>query len=566
VKRPETFTLRSLLNRSADRFQEYPALRWLDGREYCYLEVEERALKLALRLAELGLRRGDKVAILSESRPEWGIVYFGITAAGFVVVPILPDFMPAQVAAIVKHADCAAIIASEKLAARLPEEVAQSCHYIEIGDAVEGPERDPVGDDLEADPVPVTWDAFRAPEESDLAAIIYTSGTTGRPKGVMLSHRALAYDAWGSISMITMKHSDRLLSILPIAHAYECTVGFLTPFVFGASVTYLDRPPSSSILLPALKKLRPTIMLSVPLIIEKIVRGSVFPKLDAMRFPRTRLLHKLFRYLAVRIAGSKLKKTFGGKIWFFGVGGAALSPDVEEFLKQAGFPYAIGYGMTEAAPLIAGMHPKRQVYRATGLPMGGVKVRIGEPRNEQGEGEIQVSGPIVMDGYFKEPELSRDAFTQDHWLRTGDLGKIDERGQLYIRGRIKTMILGPAGENIYPEEIEALINSFDFVEESLVYGDHEEGLTALVYLKRDVVDKLLSGVSNQVTRLEGGVEKIQVEVKVLEDKAGLLLEALRKGVNARLAAFSRLKRFIIHTEPFEKTPSKKIKRDQYPPK
>jgi long-chain acyl-CoA synthetase len=270
--------------------------------------------------------------------------------------------------------------------------------------------------------------------------------------------------------------------------------------------------------------------------------------------------------MVVKIAGKKLEKTFGGKVWFFGIGGAAVAPDVESFLKEAKFPYAIGYGMTESAPLIAGIHPKRQVFRSTGIVLNGVQARIAEPRNAKGEGEIQVKGPIVMEGYYKEPELTRDAFTPDGWLKTGDLGTIDANANLYIKGRLKTMILGPSGENIYPEEIEALINSFDFVEESLVYGDESNGLTALVQLKQSIVDQLLAGVSGGVEMIEGGVERLGGEVKILEEKAGHLLEALKKGVNERLAAFSRVKKLVIHTEPFEKTPSKKIKRDKYPQK
>jgi long-chain acyl-CoA synthetase len=307
-------------------------------------------------------------------------------------------------------------------------------------------------------------------------------------------------------------------------------------------------------------------MLSVPLVIEKIVRGSVFPKIEAMHFPKTKFISKLLRHMVVKIAGKKLEKTFGGKVWFFGIGGAAVAPDVESFLKEAKFPYAIGYGMTESAPLIAGIHPKRQVFRSTGIILNGVQARIAEPRNAKGEGEIQVKGPIVMDGYYKEPELTRDAFTPDGWLKTGDLGTIDENANLFIKGRLKTMILGPSGENIYPEEIEALINSFDFVEESLVYGDESNGLTALVQLKQSIVDQLLAGVSGGVEIIEGGVERLGGEVKILEEKAGHLLEALKKGVNERLAAFSRVKKLVIHTEPFEKTPSKKIKRDKYPQK
>ncbi len=564
MKQPQVFTLRALLDESARRFSSRPALRWLDGREYSYRDVELGALQAAFRLAEMGLNKGDKVVILSESRPEWGIAYLGITSAGYVAVPILPDFIPAQIATIAKHSDCSAIVVSDKMAHKIDEDAHRLCPILDLGTLIADSESDSALDNNSSDQVPVSWDAFPQPSESDLAAILYTSGTTGRPKGVMLSHRALAFDAWATSSVVTIRPGDRLLSILPIAHSYECTVGFLTPFSFGASITYMDKPPSASVLLPAMKKLRPTMILSVPLVIEKIVRNLVFPKLAALHLPKAAGLRKFFKSLAVKIAGAKLRKTFGGKLWFFGVGGAALAPDVEQFLREAGFPYAIGYGMTETSPLIAGMHPRAQVYRATGLPVRGIQVRIGESRNEAGEGEIQVKGPIVMDGYYKEPGLTKECFTQDLWLKTGDLGAIDSKGQIYIRGRIKTMILGPSGENIYPEEIEALINSFDFVEESLVYGDEANGVTALVQLKGDILERLLSGVSGGVERLEGGMVRFGGEVKVLEEKAAHLIDALRKGVNEKLAHFARVKKVVIHTEPFEKTPSKKIKRDKYP--
>jgi long-chain acyl-CoA synthetase len=549
-------TLREILDESGERFAKRPALLWSDGSGYTFHEVSHRALCAAIHLTGHGVKRGDRVAILSESRPEWGIAYFGLAAAGFVAVPILPDFAPAQISAIVAHAECSVIIVSSRLAAKLEPEIPAARVVIDLEELIKPPDQDSGADDLEADPIPVLWEAFPAPRPADLASIIYTSGTTGKPKGVMLSHLALAHDAWASRSAARIYPRDRFLSILPQAHAYEFTIGFLAPFLYGASVHYLDKPPSPSVLIPALAAVRPTMMLSVPLVIEKIVRSQVFPKIAAMRLPKPAGLRRLFLSLIKRIAGARLKKTFGGKLRFFGVGGAALAADVEDFLRAAGFPYASGYGMTEAAPLISGIGPARNKLYCVGPPVTGVKVRIAPPLGKDGEGEIQVKGPILMDGYYREPELTKAAFTEDHWLKTGDLGTLDRQGFLRIRGRIKTMILGPSGENIYPEEIEALINGFDFVEESLVYGDEEHGVTALIHLKPEVAEGILKGAAEAVDKLGEGVASI-------ENAASHLIESLRKGVNARLAAFSRVKRFVLKQEPFEKTPSKKIKREAY---
>ncbi len=549
--------LRELLENSVERFGHRDALCWAGGRRYSYAEVSSEALSVALRLAQRGIRRGDRVALVSESRPEWGIAYLGITCAGFVAVPVLTDFAPSQIAAILAHAECALAIASPRLQEKLDDAVRARLPVADLGEMVRLPEEDAEADDLVADPVPVTWEAFHRPEESALAAIIYTSGTTGQPKGVMLSHGALAFDAWASSSAARIYPHDRFLSILPLAHSYECTVGFLAPFLYGASIHYLDRPPAPSVLLPALAAVRPTMMLSVPLVIEKIVRTSIFPKIAAMRLPKPRLLRAFFLKLIQRVAGKKLMRTFGGKIRFFGVGGAALASDVEDFLRAARFPYACGYGMTEAAPLVSGVGPSRSKPYCVGPALRGVRLRIAPPLGSEGEGEIQVSGPNLMSGYYKSPDLSKAAFTEDGWLRTGDLGTLDRDGYLRIRGRIKTMILGPSGENIYPEEIEALINSYDFVEESLVYADKVHGLTALVQLKPEALEAILKGAVQAVDKVEDGLTS-------LESAAAHLLESLRKGVNQRLAGFSRVKRFVARHEPFEKTPSKKIKRDQLP--
>ncbi len=555
VERP--LTIRDLLDQSAERFSDRDALCWAGGRRLGFHEVSRLSLCAALELAERGVKRGDRVAILSESRPEWGVAFFAIAASGCVAVPVLPDFPAPQVTSIIKHADCSAIIVSPRLEARLEDEARSSAAVIGIEAFVRPPERDAAANDLLADPVPVNWDAFRPPEESDLASIIYTSGTTGRPKGVMLEHGALAFDAWASSSAARIRPSDRFLSILPMAHSYECTVGFLAPFLFGASVHYLDKPPSTSALLPALAAVKPTMMLSVPLVIEKVVRSSVFPKIAAMRLPKPRWLRNLFLGMINRIAGKKLLRTFGGKIRFFGIGGSALARDVEDFLRSARFPYACGYGMTEASPLVTGAGPERTRPYCVGPALRGVRVRIAPPLGRDGEGEVQVFGRNVMRGYYRDEALTKEAFTGDGWLRTGDLGTLDRDGFLRLRGRSKTMILGPSGENVYPEEIEALINSYDFVEESLVYADERHGITALVNLKSEVAEGIVKGAVNAVDRLEDGIER-------LERGAAHLLERLRDGVNARLAAFSRVRKFVIREEPFEKTPSKKIKRVPHP--
>ncbi|HCO48525.1 MAG TPA: AMP-dependent synthetase, partial [Spirochaetaceae bacterium] len=318
-----------------------------------------------------------------------------------------------------------------------------------------------------------------------MAMLVYTSGTTGLSKGVMLSHRNILSNAFGCRSIIILHRTDRLLSILPLAHTYEFTIGFVIPLLSGSHIHYLDRPPSATVLLPALKAVRPTIMLSVPLVIEKIYRSNIKPTLEGMKLYSS----PVFKPLLIRFAGIKLRKTFGGRIRFFGVGGAPLSSDVEDFLKKAGFPYAIGYGLTESSPLLAGCPPSRTFLHSTGPALKGVEIRIADPSAGTGAGEIQAKGANIFKGYFKDPERTKEAFTEDGWFKTGDLGFIDAKGRIFVKGRLKTMILGASGENIYPEEIEAVLNQSPYVAESLVV-DGEAGLTAFVYLKSEVLENL----------------------------------------------------------------------------
>jgi long-chain acyl-CoA synthetase len=363
-------------------------------------------------------------------------------------------------------------------------------------------------------------------EENDPASIIYTSGTAGKSKGVVLSHRNLLFCAKASRALMKIYPRDRLLSVIPLAHTYECTLGLITALMNGASITYLDRPPSPTVLLPALRALRPTAMVTVPLFIEKMYRHTIAPALAAnplYRFPLT-------RPLALMAAGQRLRAAFGGSLRFFGVGGAPLAADVENFLRKVKFPYSPGYGLTEAAPLLAGTAPYRFPQGSAGSVIPGVEIRIVR-------GEIQARGPNIMMEYYRDETGTREAFTPDGWLKTGDLGELDKKGVLYIRGRLKSLILGPSGENIYPEEIESLLGSSGLVEDALVCPGEKGEIVALVVLN----------------------EKARAMMNAL----GEILDELKKMVNKRLASFSRISRIEVKNEPFEKTPTHKIKRFLY---
>ena len=551
------FNLAELPELSAAKYDSRPALSMVVGSVYTYRDFERLSRGIALALASNGIKKGDRVALLAENSPQWVIAWFGIVRAGAIVVPILNDFMPKQIANIIQHSGAKIVFASNKLKAKLVEISPEP----EIWDVSK--DFEPSADSVE----------LPAVEADDLAMIVYTSGTTGISKGVMLSHRNILSNAVACKSIITLRRTDRLLSILPLAHTYEFTIGMVIPLLYGAHIFYLDRPPSASALLPALKAVRPTIMLSVPLVIEKVYQSGIAPELNGMKLYK----NKLMRPLILRIAGMKLKKTFGGHLRFFGIGGAPLAAEVEEFLKKAHFPYAIGYGLTETAPLIAGCAPKATFLRSTGPVLKGVELRIANPKTSTGEGEIQARGPNIFKGYWKDEARTKEAFTEDGWFCTGDLGSIDNRGRLFVRGRLKTMILGASGENIYPEEIESILNQMPEVEESLVV-EEEDGLTALVCLKSEVLDNIgarlqdhLDAVGDLGSRVGQAIAQAEKSVtgsvnQALTDTEKAierLLENLRKEANSRLAAFSRIQRVKLHPEPFEKTPTQKIKRFLY---
>jgi long-chain acyl-CoA synthetase len=481
---------------------------------------------------ELGIKKEDRVMILAENCPEWPIAYFGAALAGAVSVPVLVDFIDEQIRAIAEHAGVSAICFTERTASKaaaaagnsdLPGICLDSLEGNEIRITRKGEERRFSLPALSGG----NHAGFPQVAKTDPASIIYTSGTTGQSKGVALSHRNLVFTALASRSLTKTYSRDRLLSVIPLAHTYECTLGLIAPVMSGASITYLDRPPSPVILLQAMQTLRPTAMISVPLFIEKICRQRIFPALELNPFYKC----PLTRPLAIMAAGGKLLSTLGSSLRFFGIGGAPLSEDVERFLRKAGFPYSPGYGLTETSPLVAGTIPYKFPFGSAGFVAKGVEARI------SGEGEIQIRGPNVMMGYYRDEDRTQAAFTKDGWFKTGDLGSLDKKGGLYIRGRLKALILGPSGENIYPEEIEELIHTSDLVEDALVVPGARGELVALIVLS----------------------EKAKTALAAL----GESLEVLKNQVNKKLAAFSRLNRIEIREEPFEKTPTQKIKRFLY---
>ncbi len=553
-----------VLKNSGQLYPSNTAMDSVDGTSYSYEELDVAARHIAIMLQSSGMGKGDRIAILGENSPHWGIAYFGILTAGATTVPVLPDFRGQEVISILEHAEAKSLFVSGKLISKFEAGLPGSVELVinldnfQVLDVKAGKITEPTGTPgqlhkLEVNPELLKdQDSLYKAEPDELASIIYTSGTTGRSKGVMLTHNNILSNAKHSWNIHQVVESDRFLSMLPLAHSYECTIGFVVPLLNGATIHYIDRAPTASYLGPLLQKLAPTTMLTVPMIIEKIYRAKIRPALS--KSPLMRFLMKIgiTRRLLSRAATRKLLKFFGGKLRFFGVGGAPLAPDVERFLIDGGFPYAIGYGLTETSPMLAGFDPSHAVYRSVGTLMEGVTLKIDNPDPSTKEGEIVVKAPYVMKGYYKDEEKTKEVFTSDGFFRTGDLGYINKKGILFIRGRSKNMILGPNGENIYPEEIEALLNSQEIVSESLVM-QYKGKLVARVHLKVEVMEERFQHLKENATDFQ---QQLQI-------KADEVLDELLIQINQHVALNSRLQMMILQVQPFEKTPTQKIKRFLY---
>jgi long-chain acyl-CoA synthetase len=546
MKKNTELTFPTLFNSIVEKFPECNALGYVDETPLKYKALKKNIDALILFLEKLNIHPGDKVAILSNNMPNWGISYLAITFMGAVAVPILPDFMPEEIENVLTHSECKAIFVSETLGPKLDSVKSAYLDYIISIDNFSI---------VNSSSNPVTFDINEGTEniydvgEEDLAALIYTSGTTGNSKGVMLTHKNICFDAQGADRVYHVDQNDRFLSVLPLSHTYENTLGFILPMISGASVYYLKKLPTPAVLLPALKKVRPTAMLTVPLIMEKIYKNRVLPTFNKNGLIRFLYAVPFIRKQLNRLAGKKLMKTFGGAIQFYGIGGAKLNRTVEKFLIESRFPYAIGYGLTETSPLLAGVNPDNTRLQSTGPAIQGVEIKINKPDATTGEGEIWARGPNLMKGYYKEPELTAKVLTNDGWFKTGDLGVLDKDNFLYIKGRKKSMIVGSSGENIYPEEIESVINDFAHVLESLVIQQKGK-LVALVHFNYEEVAERYKHLKTEVA-------------DYVEHKINELRKELHIYVNSRVNKFSQVKLIVSQPEPFIKTATQKIKRYLY---
>ena len=534
-------TLYGLVRNSTERFASRIAFSMYEGDELTYAEVGRRIERVQEILTDSGLRPGDKVALLSSNMPNWGVCYFAVTSAGMVAVPILPDFSGEELDMIIEHSEAKALLVSDKLFTKLSKQTIERLNVV-----VRTKNLGIISRRVQA------AGSTGIPSPDDLAVIIYTSGTTSKPKGVMLTHKALCAQVDISAAIFPIGGEDVFLSVLPLSHTYECSIGMIYPFSMGARVVYLDRPPTASALMPALRSVRPTVMLIVPLIIEKIYRHQVLAKFQSNGFWRTLYRVGFLRRYLHRVAGKKLMKLFGRRLRFLGIGGAKLDRGAERFLLEARVPYAIGYGLTETAPLLAGAAPSQVRLGSTGPQAPGVQLRLENINPETRQGEIVALTPGVMRGYYKNPEATKETFTADGWFRTGDLGEFDKDGWLYIKGRLKNMIVGPGGENIYPEDIESVLNSHVCIADSIV-TEHEGRLVALVHFNREEIEAMI----------DDWREEWETQKEAWEAKTEQLKQEILDFVNAKVNRFSRISEVVEEKEEFIKTPTHKIKRFLY---
>ena len=529
-------TLAKLYEYATTVYSKKQYTQWYDTKEggYTYHEFKMKCDSISKLLTQYGIGAGDKVAILSQSMPNWSVAYFSTVVFGRISIPILPDSSENEVTNILNHSESKVMFVSQKLSSKLSKECMDKLTLVIEMDTFEI---------LKADEDKFTCDGRASvPTPEDIAAIIYTSGTTGSAKGVVLSHRNLASNVITCYHSCPRGEKDRWLSILPMAHTLEMTLSMLYPMYCGSTVYYLPKPPVASLLLKAMKVVKPTTILSVPLIIEKVYRNSVLPTIKKSR--TLTWMNEHMNGLMCRIIGMKLKKTFGGCISFFGIGGAKLDPEVEGFLLKAKFPYAIGYGLTETSPLLGYAMKGWRTVGSFGYPVYNVQLKLHDINPETGEGEVVAKGPNVMLGYYKDPQRTKSVFTEDGWFRTNDLAIQDEKGRFFIKGRRNNMILGPSGENIYPEEIESVINNVEGVAESIVV-ERNGRLVALVQLD-----------DNMIEWDKESEDKIYEKLDKYKSK---LLSLVNRNVNKT----SQVSSVEVMKEPFEKTATQKIRRFKY---
>jgi long-chain acyl-CoA synthetase len=517
---------------------------------YSYKDIAEKILKLHLLFKGSGMKAGDKIALVGRNSANWCITYLATVSYGAVIVPILPDFKPEDLTNIINHSDSKLLFVDDKIyesleISRMPEllgvlSLDDFRLIFSLNPHVKKVFATADEDYKKAYPELRKEDIKFSDITNDaLAVISYTSGTTGFSKGVMITHNSLASNVRYAQNNMPLKPGDPVVSFLPLAHTYGCAFEFLFPFTFGCHITILTKTPSPQILVQAFKEIRPRLILSVPLVIEKIFKKQLLPVISKphmkilLAIPGINIiLHKKIR--------EKLTETFGGRFKEVVIGGAAFNADAEKFFKKIGFRFTVGYGMTECGPLISYASWDTTKLGASGRRVDTLEVTIDSPDPENIVGEIILRGENVMTGYYKNEKATSEMIDSRGWMHTGDLGVIDKEGNIFIKGRSKSMILGPSGKNIYPEEIESVINNKDYITESLVISEDNK-LIGLIFpdyemMKRD---------------------------NITEEQLITILDNTRKEVNERLPEFMSVSKFRIHPEEFVKTPKRSIKRFLY---
>lgn len=551
-------TLNYILDTSVVRYGDLPAIGMAAETALTYRQFYDRIIALAGKLAAEGVKKGDHVAILAENSPAWGTAYFAIIRLGAIAVPVLPDLPEADVHHILNEMEVPVLFISQRQLEKIYELKQKKLRKIITLDDSEATQdvvevihfSDYLEEALAAEGTPDDEKKNSFPEiaEDDIASILYTSGTSGYSKAVMLSHKNLTANAFSAANLLDVEERAVVLSVLPMSHTYEFTLGFITPLIKGCKIAYAGKTPTPAILQRLCRHEKPKLMFAVPLIMEKIYKKRVLPQIGKSFFLSLLCRFSVGRKFVYRKIGAKLISFFGGDLELMGIGGAALNPEVECFLREAEFPYLIGYGLTESAPILAGGPPGDDTIAlgSTGRPFPGVRIKIVDPDPDTGVGEIYGCGPNVMVGYYGDPDATAEAITKDGWLITGDLGFIDEVGNLHICGRSKNVIVMANGENVYPEPIEHKINAYSWVVESLVVENNGK-LDAWVYPDYEFIDEETLGQSRVERR----------------DYIKKLSATMRKEVNAQLSSASRLVRIVERREPFIKTATHKIKRYLY---
>ncbi|PLX13087.1 MAG: long-chain fatty acid--CoA ligase [Marinilabiliales bacterium] len=529
-----------------------PALTDYQGESLKYSDVARKVAKIHIMFEECEVKKGDKIALIGKNSANWAVTYLAIISYGATVVPILPDFHPDDVHHIVNHSDSIVLFAGAQIWENLDEKSMPNLRAIfsltDFTILIEGNKEKITTvynklheyyEDLYPGGITAEKLSFDEVSNEEVGVLNYTSGTTGFSKGVVLPLNSLAANIRYARKNLPLDPGDNVVSFLPLAHTFGCAFEFLWPFTIGCHIHFLTRTPSPKIIIQAFQEVKPTIVISVPLILEKIYKKQILPLLDksSMKFLLSVPFIDKAIYAKVK---KKLTDVFGGNFKEVIIGGAALNKDVELFLKKIGFNFTIGYGMTECGPLISYANWDKAKLGSAGKLVDTLEIKIDskDPLNEIGE--IMVRGENVMYGYYKNVEATEQTIDKDGWLHTGDLGIIDEENYIFIKGRNKSMLLGPSGENIYPEEIEARLNNMPYIQESVVI-DKNNKLIALIYPDLEAVD----------------LEKIN------EKRLNEIMEENRKEANLHLAKYMQISKIKIHPVEFEKTPKRSIKRFLY---